>query len=126
MIRPGSRIDMVQVLPNFERIPYANDLHKNFDLIQKAFIRSARSILLGHDLVYEALEARHHWKIKLYFYTSECWPNESTTFTASNRNNNLWIGPQKFSERQRTKIKKPYGCLRIATFKTTTSQNEIP
>ena len=47
MIRPNSRIDMVEVLPNFGRIPYANDLHTNFDLIQKAFIRSPRSILLG-------------------------------------------------------------------------------
>jgi hypothetical protein len=77
MIRPGSRKDMVEVPPNnFERIQHAKDLHTNFNLIQKKFIRSPRSILLGHDLAYEALEARPHWKInavELYFYRSEFW-----------------------------------------------------
>ena len=33
MISPRSRIDMVEALPNFERIQYAKDLHTNFDLI---------------------------------------------------------------------------------------------
>jgi hypothetical protein len=33
IIRPSSRIDMVEVLPNFERIQYAKKLAYEFDLI---------------------------------------------------------------------------------------------
>jgi hypothetical protein len=82
MISPSSRIDMAAVLPNFESIQYTEDLRTNAKLIQNEFIRSARSILLGHDLVYGD-RGEHHWQIKaleLYFYHSTFWPDETTHF----------------------------------------------
>jgi hypothetical protein len=82
MISPSSRIDMAAVLPNFESIQYAEDLFTNAKLIQKEFIRSARLILLGHNLVYRD-RGEHHWQInalELYFYHSKFWPDETTHF----------------------------------------------
>jgi hypothetical protein len=77
-----STLNTAATLPKFESIQYSEDLNVNLELIQKEFIRCARSILLGHDLAREGHE-EHAWKInalELYFYHPEFWPDETTHF----------------------------------------------
>jgi hypothetical protein len=94
MIIPSSRIDMAAVLPNFKDIQYAKDIHENFELIRNEFMRSARAILLGYDLVYEGRQ-EYRWKInalELYFYHSDFWPDETTHFKRFNAKQQLEWG----------------------------------
>lgn len=75
----SSQNDIEAILPDFGRLEYSENLDENFKIIQAEFIRSARSILLGHELVYK----EHRWPItalELYFYHPTFWPDETTHY----------------------------------------------
>lgn len=75
----SSQNDIEAILPDFGRLEYSENPYKNLQVIQTEFIRSARSILLDYELVYE----KHRWPItalELYFYHSKFWPDETTHF----------------------------------------------
>jgi hypothetical protein len=54
-----SQNDIEAILPDFGRLEYSANPDENFQIIQTEFIRSAQSILLGHELVYK----EHRWPI---------------------------------------------------------------
>ena len=92
MISPSSRIDIAAAHPDFGGIQYSKDYLQNFEPIQMEFIASARSILLGHNLVY----GEHCWQIKaleLYLYHPDFWPDETTHFFNSKQRSSNWKEP---------------------------------
>ena len=75
----NSQNDTEAILPDFGRLEYSKNPYENFQVVQTEFIRSARSILLDCELVYE----EHRWPItalELYFYHPTFWPDQTTHF----------------------------------------------
>jgi hypothetical protein len=70
-------------IPDFEHV-------RDFADIQTRFLKAARSIFFGHDLVYDHSDYR--WQIsalELYLYHPEVWPDPTTHGVSLNQQNNF-------------------------------------